>query len=312
MTTRKRKLTRRHLKTFDTFATEAVLTAMELGGLGRIDASGHARIQGKNGVSITIARDTSAPHCQGNVTADLKRAFPELRTNGVTKEEITVSTKPTATDTTTTEMLECPAKRCDQEFSSMNRLREHIKAEHAVCKWQDEEGPCDGGPNGGPFIGDDGRSVAGHTNTYHKGHQPWMQNREQAAAKRAETVARKKKALENVKLTPVAQVMSNGSISPVAEVVSNGHVATAPVESLKAPTLKAPAAVEVPVAVPSNGDAGDAEAKLALIQKILGENPEVARLKKELADVNAHLALVREQSLRLQEAVGLDVGDDDN
>lgn len=301
MTTGWKKLTRKDLATFDTFATNAVLTAMELGGIGRIGTNGHARIRGEGRETMTVARDTSAPHCQGNVQADLKRAFPQLRTNGVTKEEVTVSTKPT-TDTatrTTTEMLDCPAKGCEERFSSMNRLREHIKeSEHAVCK---EEG-CDYGPNGGPYISLTWHGVAGHTNVRHKGNQPWLQNQAKAAVKRAATVKAKREAREAAELSPVAEVMSNGQMSPVAEVMSNGHLPTATIET-------APADIELatnPMAdmkTPAVPSASDAETKLALIQEILGENPEVARLQKELADVKAHLALVRE-------AVGLDFGDD--
>lgn len=304
MTTGWKKLTRKDLATFDTFATDAVLTAMELGGVGKIRTNGHAAIRGENRATMTIARDTSAPHCQGNVLADLKRAFPQLRTNGATKEEVTVSSKPT-TDTatrTTTEMLDCPAKGCEEKFSSMNRLREHIKeSEHAVCK---EEG-CDYGPNGGPYISLTWHGVAGHTNVRHKGNQPWLQNQAKAAVKRAATVKAKREAREAAELSPVAEVMSNGQMSPVAEVMSNGHVPTATTYPMDvtAPYTGPYASedtVKAPPAVPS---ASDAETKLALIQEILGENPEVARLQKELADVKALLALVRE-------AVGLDFGDD--
>lgn len=285
MTTGWKKLTRRDLATFDTFATEAVLTAMELGGVGKIRTNGHAAIRGKNGASMTIARDSSAPHCQGNMLADLKRSFPELRTDA-TKEETTVSSKPTTTDTTTTEMLECPAKGCEEKFSSTTRLGTHIKADHAVCKWEG----CDWGPNGGPYVSLTWHGVAGHTNVRHKENKPWLRNQELAAANRAATIKARKEARvaaeEKLLIEPVP-----ADIEP-AKLALNGHGPTA--------TIETPVAVEAPPATQS-----DAETKLALIQEILGENPEVARLKKELADVKAHLALVRE-------AVGLDFGDDDN
>lgn len=293
MTTDWKKLTRKDLTTFDKFATDAVLTAMEQGGIGRIGTNGHAKIRGKDGVSITISRDTSAPHCRGNVAAALERAFPALKalkTNAATQKDATVTTKATTTGITqetydaSQEMVECPAKGCDEKFRNLGEANTHVHAEHVICKWEG----CDYGPDGGPFVGRTNQAIAGHTNVRHKENKPWLQNREQAAVNRAATVAARKKAAAEQAAAKEADLLNGYTDAIVANM--NGHAPDTEGAQRVAPTPPVDS---------------EAEAKLALIREILGDDFEVAKLKKELADVKAHLALVRE-------AVGLDFGPDDS
>lgn len=285
MTTSWKRLTRRDLTTFDDFATKAVLTAMEQGGLGAIAKNGHAKIRGKNGAAMIIARDTSAPHCQGNVVKALRRTFPDL--NGTTQKDITMTTTSPTIDLQS--MLECPAKGCDIRFATADLRDAHVTSEHVVCKWEG----CDYGPDGGAFVGRTNQAIAGHTNTRHRGNKPWEANREQAAVNRAATMARKRHNREEVAAGSAALMAAaaqatlasnaaelNGFAKAAAE--ANGEVSARP--------------LDVPV------DA-DAEVKLALIREILGDDEEVAKLKKKLADLKAQMALVRE-------AAGLDAGDD--
>jgi hypothetical protein len=283
MTTDWKQLTRKDLTTFDDFATEAVLSAMHNGGVGRIAPSGHAKIRGKNGVAITISRDSSAPHCRGNVTAALKRAFPELNKPSTSEEEAIMATE-------TPTQLQCPAKGCDQTFADADMLGSHIDTEHYVCGWEG----CADGLDGGPFIARTKQSKAGHININHRGHKPWLVNTDKAAAGRAAAVAARRERAANAAanaetlMAAAAAAAANTAAKAAIKAESNGH----------APTAKL---VQEEVAVPVETDA---DAKLSLIREILGDDVEVAALKKEIADLKAHLALVRE-------AVGLDFGTDD-
>lgn len=271
MSTGWKTLTRRDLTTFDTFATDAVLTAMQLGGVGRIGSRGHATIRGRNGSTMSVSRDTSAPNCQGNVMADLRRTFPELRNNAPNTKDISVST-----------MVVCPAKGCDQTFPTLGAANKHVHDEHYICTWEG----CSLGPDGGPFVGRTKQSTAGHINIRHRGNKPWLVNPEKAAAGRAATFARKQaeKRAANQQVAPVIELTpatkSGTPLPDLGPVDDEGAQHIAPLPS-----------------APS-----EAEAKLALIQEILGQDPEVVKLRKEVADLKAHLALVRE-------AVGLDFED---
>lgn len=308
MTTPWKKLTRNDLTTFDKFGTNAVLTAMDQGGIGRIGANGHVQIRGVAG-TLSISRDNSAPHCQGNVTAALERAFPALKaakTSVATIEKDTImatKTDHTKTDTAP-EVIECPAKGCDEKFATLGEANAHVHSEHAICTWEG----CDWGPNGGPYIGVSAQAIGGHTNTRHRGFKLHEQNRDKAATKRAATFAAKKKArIEASRVVPVAKQASVevGSFIPDVDLgptESNGHLSNIEAWADQAGATRVVEPVKE-VAAPATD--GDAEAKLALIREILGDDVEVAQLKKEVADLKAHLALVRE-------AVGLDFGDEDD
>lgn len=288
-----RTLTRRDLATFDTFATDAVLTAMKLGGVGRIGSKGHAAIRAANGATMMISRDTSAPRCQANVLADLRRTFPDLKTSDQIRKDSAMTS-----DATTQTKIECPAKGCDQTFPNLGMVNAHVHADHFICKWEG----CKLGPDGGPFIARTGNSLAGHTNIHHKGNKPWLANRERAAINRAATVlakqeARKKAAIEAVK--PYAEPVEVPERVDIAEELAvEEHSRLA--HEMEMSTTKS--GTPLPDLGPLPPATGDAEAKLALIQEILGDDPRVAKLEKEIADLKALLALVRE-------AVGLDFED---
>lgn len=304
MTTGWKKLTTRDLTTFDDFATDAVLTAMQLGGTGRIQTNGHAKIRGANGI-ITISRDSSAPHCRGNIMSDLKRAFPDLKTGDSSKKDTTVTPAIFSPQNASVQgMLECPAKGCDETFSTLGEANAHVHAEHFICKWVHPVTgkPCDMGPDGGPFIGKSRQSIAGHTNIRHLENKPWEKNREQAAANRAATVAaRKQKLKDATSVIGLVDVHGHPAVVTPTPVVDTEGNYTGPLPTMTIhPTVSSMDAQAV-----ANGNDPDATAKLALIREILGDDTEVVALKKEVADLKAHLALVRE-------AVGLDFGDDDN
>lgn len=271
MSTGWKTLTRRDLTTFDTFATDAVLTAMQLGGIGRIGSNGHVVIRGKHGRTMSVSRDTSAPNTQGNVMADLKRTFPELRNNGT-------NTK----DTAVTTMVLCPAKGCDEKFPTLGAANTHVHAEHYICTWEG----CSMGPDGGPFVGRTKQSTAGHINIRHRGNKPWLINKEKAAAGRAATAAAKKAARDH-------------ATEEIAEVIPMTPEKVARIYDVPPEMVDDEGAQHIG---PLPSAPSDAEVKLALIQEILGVDPEVVKLRKEVADLKAHLALVRE-------AVGLDFED---
>lgn len=292
MTTGWKKLTRRDITTFDDFATDAVIAAMELGGIGRIQSNGHAKIKGVNGNIITISRDTSGPHIRGNMMTALKRAFPELKSDSQEDIVTSASTSPE----TGQALLGCPAKGCEQEFATPEALQEHVGFSHYTCKWEG----CDMGPDGTAFVGKTRMSVAGHINIRHKGNKPWEHNQQQANAKRAATVAARK--AKEAQEAPVVKLVDVHGHPAVVAPAMPEQVAVPPVAGVNVESIGGKGVVMGESV--ADGNDPDAVAKLALIREILGDDTEVVALKKEVADLKAHLALVRE-------AVGLDFGDDD-
>jgi len=298
-----KKLTRADLTNFDTTATGAVLTAMDQGAVGRVTARGHATIRGDNGQTMSVTRDTSAPHCKQNIHADLRRLFPEVRLNGTTKKNQDVNMHndldkpfsdtelPKATNGTLPAgdvLLQCPAKGCDKEFVTAGARHAHIRDDHATCTWEgadvehdDPSYRCDVGPDGTAFVGASKQSVAGHVNIHHRGARPWESRdpakRHAAAVKGAATRARKagKKAAGAVS-KPVANgtAQSRNTATTKSDSHTEEHRGLPMSEVKHRPTTPA--------------------AKLAAIRAILGDDPRVAQLEAQVAELKAQLDLVAE------------------
>lgn len=316
-----KRLTSRDLKHFDDNATNAVLMAMEYGGIGKINSNGHAFIRAPGGTgTMSVTRDISSkPNDLKNTQADLRRLFPELRVtgSGATKKKADTSmnsepSTPTFTVPTpavmgapngiisSETMLTCPAKGCDKEFVTGGARYKHITDDHSTCTWEgadvnhaDPNYRCDLGPDGTPFVGASVQSVAGHVNIQHKGNKPWLkrdQSPEALAAagkKAAETKARKaKKAAAPVvesAATPVA-ALPEEKIPPARNVMAR-NTDTSSVEHRGVPLSEVKHRPTKPT-TPA--------AKLAAIRAILGEDPRVAKLQAEVEELKAHLDLVRE------------------
>lgn len=291
-----KKLTRADLRNFDDLATEAVLVAMKHGAVGRVNSNGHAFIRAATG-TMSITRDISSkPNDAKNVQRDLRRLFPEIRQNGSAKKDANMQSQvsPTFTESsdqvtmTEEQLLQCPAKGCDKEFATEGARYSHVRDDHATCSW---EGPdvthddpnyrCDLGPNGSPFVGKNGMSVAGHANIYHVGNKPWEKRdpakRLEAAKKGAATRAANRQAAVNGANETVVSAVPDAAAKPAAKPVeqpSQEHRGLPTGEVKHRPTTPA--------------------AKLAAIRAILGEDPKVAQLQAEVDELRAHLELVRE------------------
>lgn len=196
-----KKLTRADLRKFDDIATNAILTAMDAGGVGRMNTNGHVVIRGQNGLTMSVTQNTSMPRVKQNIEADLRRVFPQLsKKKDMTQSAVT----PTFTDielpqattsngnrtvnTVTSiqsvsaddKMLPCAAKGCEKEFVTYGARLTHMRTEHFICKWEgidvehdDPNYRCDLA-DGEPYVAASRQGLAGHVNVYHNGHKPWM------------------------------------------------------------------------------------------------------------------------------------------
>ncbi len=295
-----KKLTRNDLVNFDDIATDAVLTAMSLGAIGRITGRGHFNIRGRDRQTMSVTHNTSAPRVQQSIEQDLRRLFPELREKKI-KESVNMEGElsttliptvkvPEATNGSvmTEEMLECPVKDCDKEFVTDGALYAHVRDDHATCTETvmpdgTHSDGCHFGLNGAAYVGMDGRAVAGHVNIQHYGNKPWTKRdnsfeaRQKAALKGAATKALKAKKAATPKPTPVAKVMPEQVAVPVTKVAESKeseHRGLPQGDVKHQPTTPA--------------------AKLAAIRAILGDDPKVAALQAEVEELRAHLDLVRE------------------
>lgn len=309
MTTDWKVLTRGDLAKFDDTATEVILTAMERGGIGRISNRGHATIRHPDGIrTMSVTRDSSIRKAH-NMRGDLRKLFPEppaTQANGNSKDATMMQNDlrlPAFTDVQLPEatnnlapddddaLIPCPAKKCDAVFVTDGAKYAHIRDEHATCEWPG----CDSGPNGEPFVGTTKQSVAGHVQVTHRGSKPWLlrdpAKRKDVARKATETKRRKREALA------AAEAAEN------AAEVESATVPAPPAKPELAPTepKKMTAAPEhrgLPSKAVEHKPMSDA-AKLRAIRELLGEDPRIAKLEARLAELQAHLDLVRE-------AVGLD------
>lgn len=277
--TRWKKLTRNDLTTFDDFATDAVLTAMARGGIGRVSGRGHVTIRASEGRTMSVTRNTNAPHTKQNIQADLRRLFPEI--NGTPHNEesrimpdLTILPQTDGALAVADEepFLTCPVTKCDKVFVTEGARYRHVEDDHATCKWPG----CDMGPGGTAFVGMNGSAVAGHTNIQHKGNKPWLAR---AEAVRNGTLKRKPKktAAAPVKAVKVAAPKPEKVLASVAVAESNEQ----------------PEHRGLPTGEVKHKPLTDA-AKLREIRKLLGEDPEIKRLRARIAELEAQLELVAE------------------
>lgn len=309
-----KKLTRADLSHFDDIPAEIVLIAMDRGGIGRISTGGHATIRHPDGVStMSVSRHGTGRKAE-NMRNDLQRLFP-LPQNGSTQNgnqemeapkftDIELATRPAPADE---ELLKCPAgmpakRACDKEFATEGALYSHIRDDHDTCDWKgpdvehdDPNYTCDLN-DGAAFVGNSKQATAGHVNIYHKGNKPWEKRdnsyeaRSRAAKKGAETRA--------LHRTPVAE--------PAAELPSTANTTTTggPTTVIMTPSTLPPVKKlaeskdpdghrGLPPGAVAHKPVTD-KAILAAIRELLGEDPQVAKLKKEVADLQAQLDLIAE------------------
>lgn len=314
-----KKLTRADLQgCFDDIGTKVILTAMDRGGTGRISNRGHATIRHPDGVrTMSVTRDSSSRKAK-NMWGDLQRLFPEepatTPTSAVNNKEnstmhedlrrppftgIELPAATTGNDSLLTpvegQLMPCPAKRCEREFATDGALYTHVRDDHATCSWPG----CDLGPNGTVFVGDTANAVAGHTNIRHRGNKPWLNRdpskRAESAQKAAATKAAKRAQSATPQPAPVSTTAPNGKVpsaTTVAETRQRQDSARA-AESERTVEHRG-----LPSGTVTHKPMSD-RAKLNAIRDLLGEDPRIAKLQAENAELRAHLELVRE-------AVGLD------
>jgi hypothetical protein len=298
-----KKLVRTDLSTFDDNATKVVLAAMDMGASGRITANGHAFILAPNGGgTMSVSRDTSAPNCLKNIEADFRRLFGAPKNVApatpapATDESITVITQTNAPSSIPADedMIPCPAKGCEKEFVTMGAKIAHVRDEHFTCDWEgpdvDHDDPnyrCDLSFNGDgtAYVGLTANAVGGHKNVRHRGNKPWEHidpaGRHEAALKGARTRA----AARGGKPEPQKQERPTPALfSGLRD--SHGHPA---VVAPSAPTFTVQGTGTLRPSQPKN-----AEAVLQAIRELLGEDPQVAKLKSEVEDLTAQLDLIAE------------------
>jgi hypothetical protein len=325
--TRWKKLTRGDLTHFDDIGRDAILTAMERGGIGRVSGRGHATIRGAAGGTMSVTRNTNG-RVADNIRSDLQRLFPESTQNGTpTKDKgqqmqndsITdraeqiyrdpMDDGPTQVAPPAEDALRpCPAKGCDKEFYSTLALNTHIETDHAVCTWEgpdvEHDNPdyrCDLGPNGVAFVGgglNPRQSVAGHVNIQHKGNKPWLMRDNDPAARKAS--AKKGAATRAAKYGTKAEVEAKPEPEPPITAYKDRdgwhpvpEPAPTPPPVAKVAESKQPEHRGLPTGTVQHKPASPA-AKLAAIRAILGDDPKVAALQAEVEELRAHLDLVRE------------------
>jgi hypothetical protein len=295
-----KKLTRADLANFDSLATDAVLTAMAHGAVGRVTAKGHVNIRSPhNGETMAVSRNTGDTRAGRNIRGDLKRLFPHLKKesdimhsqNGATTPVFAAATDPSNPSPVAAvpdQLLECPAKGCDKEFATEGARYAHVRDDHYTCGWEG----CDLGPDGGPFVGTTQQSISGHVNVRHRGNKPWEHRSKDPeaykaaavkanatkAAKRAE--AAKQQVTEKVEKTEIAVTANSTAKGGNADDKSTDKTAKGEHRGLPKGEVK-----HRPMT---------AAAKLAAIREILGPDPRVAKLQAEVDELKAHLDLVRE------------------
>lgn len=319
MSTTWKKLTRTDISHFDKDAKRIVLTAMRLGGTGRIGNQGHALIRAAdNDETMSVSRKSSVPNRLENMQKDLRRLFPQSDLTTADESTATMNhtlstSDPDSTNVLTTnengvvvtatgdeQMIPCPAKGCDKEFVTEGAKLAHIRNYHFTCGWVgadvDHDDPnyrCDHGTDGTAFIGLTKNAVGGHTNVKHLGSRPWEHrdpakrsaSAQKGAATRAANAA--KAAGRTVKAATPKLVDVHDNPAVVAPNVE--RVATERSEHRGLPTGDV-----------KHKPLTDA-AKLQAIRELLGQDPKVAfleaanaKLQAKIDELEAQLALVAE------------------
>lgn len=300
-----KKLTRADLRgNFDDTSTRVILTAMNRGGIGRVSNRGHATIRHPDGVrTMSVTRDSSSRKAK-NMLGDLQRLFPEPDnsttvstkdstmhqdlTPPFTDSELSAAANALSMFTPPETLMPCPAKRCDREFATEGALYRHISDEHVVCDWPD----CNLGPDGKAFVGDTKASTNGHISIQHKGNKPWLHR---DPSKRHDVAVR-------AAATRAAKIAAKNAPSPATKTPAPATApAMPPAPAVMTEEPKRTSASEhrgLP-STPVNHKPMSDRAKLNAIRELLGEDPRVAKLEARIAELQAHLDLVRE-------AVGLD------
>jgi hypothetical protein len=307
MSTGWKRLTRGDLAKFDDTATEVILTAMDRGGIGRISNRGHATIRHPDGVrTMSVTADSSIRKAH-NMRGDLRKLFPEPATNGATEDKDTAKEStmqenhrrptftdaelPQATNGAVADVILCPANKCDAVFTTPGARYAHIRDLHVTCEWPG----CADGPDGTAYVGRNKQAVGGHVQVAHKGAKPWLQrdpSKRHEIAKKASATKQRNREARLAAEAAAAEKLVEATTVPVASTEPE-LVPTEPRQVTATPEhrgLPSAAVTHKPMT---------AAAKLKAIREILGEDPHVAQLEARVAELQAHLDLVRE-------AVGLD------
>ena len=130
-----RRLTRRDLMNFDDVSTDAVLTAMDRGGVGRISSKGHAILRAPGGATMSVSPNSNKSK---QVTAiRVRKLFPE--TND--KPQAAPQPPPAPNNTNQAEAtmpkpdksIACTNPTCDETFATEGALYAHVNSKHVVC-----------------------------------------------------------------------------------------------------------------------------------------------------------------------------------